>query len=104
MKRETLMKEIVLQFTYHSDLIKVPTDVEENIRAIRKKFDKWLYDKSNEHSYWVYLNGQKKAVSYDTEAFVKYINEHHISDQNKKAYVVETNCKTCCRDIVTLYF
>ena len=53
------MKEIILQFTYDCTLISVPSDIEKNIQSIRKKFDKWLYDKSKDHDYWVYINGEE---------------------------------------------
>ena len=98
------MKEIILQFTYDCTLICVPIDIEKNIQSIRKKFDKWLYDKSNDHDYWVYINGVKKAVSFDAEAFVRYLNEYHIADQHKKAYIVDLNYKGTLSNLTTLYF
>ena len=98
------MKEIILQFTYDCILISVPSDIEKNIQSIRKKFDKWLYDKSNDHDYWVYVKGVKKAVSFDAEAFVRYLNEHHIVDQHKKAYIVDLNYKGTLSKLTTLYF
>ena len=61
---ENYMKKIALKFTYHTDLIIVPDDVFQNISEIRLKFDKWLYDKSNDHGYWVYIDGKRKAVSF----------------------------------------
>lgn len=99
------MKEIILKFEYHSDLIAVPNNIEKNIKKIRKQFDKWLYDKSNDHGYWIYINGQKKAVSYGTEAFVRYINEHHLAENEEKAYVIDSELQsapTSCA--ITLFF
>ena len=98
------MKEIILQFTYDCTLISVPSDIEKNIQTIRKNFDKWLYDKSNNHDYWVYINGAKKAVSFDAEAFVRYLNEYHIVEQRKKAYIVDSKYKGTPSNRTTLYF
>ena len=98
------MKEIVLQFTYECTLISVPSDIEKHIHTIRKKFDKWLYDKSNDHDYWVYINGAKKAVSFDAKAFVRYLNEYHIVEQCKKANIVDSEYKGDTSNLTTLYF
>ena len=57
---ENCMKKIALKFTYHADLIIVPDRIFQNIHEIRLKFDKWLYDKSNDHGHWVYIDGKKE--------------------------------------------
>ena len=69
------MKTVALNFTFHTDLIEVSDDIFQNIYEIRKKFDKWLYDKSNNHDYWICVDGKKRAVSFDTEAFIHYLND-----------------------------
>ena len=96
---------IALQYTYHVDIIYVPSYLGEKIKKIQNKFDKWLYDKSNDHGNWIIKNGKKVAVSFDTDTFVTYINEHHLVDTKEKAYLVErelTNIPNTCS--TTLFF
>ena len=98
------MKRIFLKFTYHSDLIEVPDKVAQDIQKIRLKFDKWLYDKSNNHSYWVYVKGQKKAVSFDTKAFVDFLNNVYLQDSKEKVRIVQEKTKEISSDTPTLLF
>ena len=98
------MKIIVLRFTFHSDLIEVPDKVAQDIQKIRLEFDKWLYDKSNNHSYWVYVKGQKKAVAFDTKAFVDFLNNVYLHNCNEKVRVVQEKTTVISSDIPTLFF
>ena len=78
------MRVIVLKFEYEEHYIKVPEIIFNNIKKIRKEFDKWLYDKNNNHGYWVIVNGVKKGVSYDASVFIDYLNNHYSNDSKCK--------------------
>ena len=39
------------------------------------EFFKWMFDKTNDHKYWVIEDGQKKYCSYATEAFGDWLNQ-----------------------------
>ena len=98
------MKKIVLKFTCHSDLIIVPDSIAQNIHSIRMEFDKWLYDKSNNHDYWVYINGKKKAVSFDSNAFVDYLNNIHLVNNKEKSYIIQKKIERITSEIPILFF
>lgn len=98
------MKKIALKFTYYTDLIMVPDSVSQNIHEIRLKFDKWLYDKSNNHDYWVYIEGKKKAVSFDTIAFVHYLNDVYLPHSKEKASVFQEKVESISSGVPVLFF
>lgn len=96
---------IALQFTYYADIIFVPAYVGKKIKKIQRLFDKWLYDKDNDHENWIIRNGKKVAVSFDSGTFVDYINKYHLNDSTEKAYVAVKECKkvpSACNS--TLFF
>ena len=98
------MKMVAIQFTYHTDIIEVPDFIELEIQKIQKRFDKWLYDKSIDHGYWVIVNGKKMAVSFDTCTFVDYINSFVLADSALKARIVAQNVPPIQPSIPTLFF
>lgn len=85
---------IALQHTYFVDIIYVPAVLGEKIKKIQNLFDKWLYDKNNDHGHWIIKNGKKVAVSFDTDTFIQYINTYHLVDNNEKAYLVDKERQT----------
>ncbi len=95
--------KIALEFTYHTDIINVPEYIGINIRKYQRKFDKWLYDKDNDHGHWVLIDGKKKAVSFDTSVFVDYLNTYCLCDDEKVKIITE-NAETIPNDIKTIFF
>ena len=84
------MAQIVAQFTYNAYIIDVPERVENNAKKISNAFDKWLYDKSNDHGLWLTVNGKKKAaIGFGCEDFVNYLNDHVIKNGEEKAAIVQ---------------
>lgn len=81
------MKKVILKWMYYSDIIKVPNDIVEDIHGYQMKFDKWLSDKDSKHNYWVTLQneeGDSLALSFDSEAFVTWLNDYILSDSIEK--------------------
>ena len=83
------MGKVILQFTYHRDIINVPDYMSRRMRKYQILFDEWLYDKNNDHEYWYIVDGQKLAVEFGTDAFVKYLNQYHLKNSDEKAIVLE---------------
>ena len=98
------MIKVALGFTYHTDVILVPDEIGAKIRKYQKLFDKWIYDKSNNHGYWIYQNNQKKGVSFDTKTFVDYLNEFHLKDKIDKAIIYRESAESISEEIPIIYF
>lgn len=96
--------KIAVEFTYHTDIISVPEEIGRKIKQYQKMFDKWLYNKANNHGNWVIINNRKVAVSFDTKSFVDYINSVHLSNCKEKAYIVEDSAQNVPSGIPTLFF
>ena len=98
------MKIIALKFEYEEYYINVPENVYNNISTIRKEFDKWLYDKNNDHGYWVIINGVKKGVSYDESAFIDFINDRYLRKGDARVRMIGKDEITDPCDIKTEWF
>lgn len=75
----------IVKFDCYADIIEVPEFVAARIREYRNLFLDWLYDKSNDHKYWV---GEKDGVCYDTDAFVEWLNEKVIAENCPPAAII----------------
>ena len=98
------MQKIALSFTYYTDIIEMTDEIAKHIKKYQNAFDKWLYDKNNEHGLWVYINGKKKAVSFDSSDFVNYLNTYIIRDNNMKVRIVQSGLEKTPSDIPVLFF
>jgi hypothetical protein len=98
------MKKIALSFEDDTDIISVPDEIALNIKKHQHAFDKWIYNKDIDHEYWVKIDGRKMAVSFDTDAFVKYLNDFPLKSSEEKASVLEYNVESFDKDIPKLYF
>lgn len=63
-----------IAFDHNVDIIEVPDDIEDCLNIYQHLFLKWLYDKSINHSYWMYKDGVKFSVDYRANAFVEWLN------------------------------
>ena len=82
------------------DLIDLSLQSFESVKKIQNSFLKWLYDKNNDHEYWVYRKGQKIGCAYDTNAFINWINQFH-SDYT--ARIIKQHV-SISNDYPTIYF
>lgn len=98
------MVNIALEFTYHTDIISVPDRIGTKIRKYQNLFDKWLYDKNNNHGHWIIENGKPIAVSFDTSTFVEYLNKYHIDTPDEKAIIVEENSTNFPSSMTVIWF
>ena len=75
----------------YCDIIYIPNSINQNVDNLEKLFIKWLFDKSNNHKYWVIVDNKKLYCEYGTEAFVEWINETYFSNSNEKAFIKQVN-------------
>jgi len=59
------------------DIIDVPNITIDNLEKIQTDFFKWIFDKKNDHDYWVIKSGEKTSCAYDSLAFIKWMNEKY---------------------------
>lgn len=95
---------VALKFTYQTDIISVPNEISGKINKIQQSFDKWLYDKDNDHGNWIIKNGRKIAVSFNTETFVEYLNNIYLKNSNEKVFIVKEKATEIPFKIPTLFF
>lgn len=95
---------VVVSFTYDSDLVYIPDSSLYKPKKMQNLFDKWLYDKTIDHEYWIYKDGRKYGVSYDIDAFIKWLNENIFSDSDVKVKVVERNISDIPPELERIYF
>ena len=73
----------------YADIIYLP-DVGLNVYKLQEKFFKWMFDKNNNHKYWIIVDGEKKACKYGIDAFVDWINGEYSFNDNI-AYIIKEN-------------
>jgi len=95
---------IKVQFCIDADLIDCPNEICDDISKYQTKFLKWLFDKNNDHKYWVYKNGEKFGCCYRSNAFVEWLNKFVINDNHKIATVVGRQVNITSKCDRTIYF
>lgn len=76
--------------TYDADIIEVPNHIGNNIEKYQAEFDKWIYNKENDHPFWTYKNGKKYGVCYRSNAFVYWLNNIILVGSKYKASIVDS--------------
>ena len=51
----------------YADIIYLP-DIGLKVDDLQEAFFKWLFNKNNNHKYWIIVNGEKKACKYGVDA------------------------------------
>jgi hypothetical protein len=82
-----------------ADIVDLPYDTVEEIEGAQKAFFGWMFDKSNNHKYWVNEEGLAYC-SYGTEAFIEWINER----SSVKAMILESGVKNVDASRPCIYF
>ena len=98
------MSKIVVEITYDVYMVDVPEYIAKDITKYQKSFDKWLYDKNNDHGLWVIVNGKKMAVSFGTQDFVNYLNEYILTKDTPKCFIVDKNPIDVPTDVPKIWF
>ena len=95
------MEKVALEFTYEKYLLSLPQETAKEIKNIQRAFDKWLYDKSNNHGLWIIKNGRKAAVQFGASDFVDFINRTYLNDRIKAELIKVTEIPA---GVPVLYF
>ena len=82
-------------------IIDVPEDIVNNIEVIQRQFFSWLFDETNNHEYWVTINGIN-LCSYDVDAFIKWLNIYVLKE--KKAILVQRYVDKIDKRLPIIYF
>jgi hypothetical protein len=76
-----------------ADIIDVPSCVISDLDTVLKRFWSWLFDKSNNHDYWVLQNGEKSYCNYRSDAFVFWLNDCYLVNEPEVAKIIEMCAK-----------
>ena len=98
------MAKMVLKFTFDADVIEVPDFIVKKRKFYQSKFDEWLFDENNDHTFWLYKKGKKVCVSYRAEAFVMWLNTYILADSEEKADIYDSNTKIYLKSWPVLNF
>lgn len=47
----------------YADIIYIPNTILD-IKELQNTFFRWLFDKNNDHKYWIIVNGEKKIQNH----------------------------------------
>ncbi len=98
------MTRIAIETTYDVYIANVPEYIAKDIKKYQRRFDKWLYDKSNNHGLWVVVNGKKMAVSFGAQDFVNYLNEYVLQQDDPKCLIIDKNPTSVPTGAPTIWF
>ncbi|MGE8081904.1 hypothetical protein [Peribacillus loiseleuriae] len=92
---------VKVEFMYEEDTeyICCPAKVGRNIRQLQRDFDKWLYDRENNHPYWEVADEDEEGnklygVCFNAEAFVFWLNNVRFNKGKNVAKLIETPNKS----------
>jgi len=95
---------VILKSTYVADIAEIPDYLMPDLKKYYIKFSKWLFDKDNNHDYWVYKDGKRLGVSYGCEAFVIWLNKYVLNESNAKAEIIKQSVHEYDKNLPILYF
>ena len=90
---------IEVQLSWEIQYFRCPAKVGRKVRKLQRDFDKWLYNRDNNHPYWEVAHideegNQLYGVSFDTEAFVYWLNNVRFKKGKRIAKLIETPNKS----------
>ena len=86
------------------DIIDLPEEIVDKIDTIQPQFFKWLFDKKNNHDYWICEDGVKMYCSYGSEAFIDWLNNYILDRSAKKATIIERCSINIKSEYPTIHF
>ena len=87
----------------YADIVYIPKTIFD-IEELQNNFFRWLFDKKNDHQYWVIVNGEKKMCKYGTQAFIEWINNKILLESIEKSYIIKENSKSWNSKNMSLIF
>jgi hypothetical protein len=85
---------VEVRLCQNTQYFRCPAKVGRNVRKLQSSFDKWLYNRENNHPYWevahIDENGNKFfGVCFDTEAFIYWLNNVRFKKGKNVAKLIE---------------
>lgn len=80
-----ILMNIVLKFDHSTDTIFVPDGYISDVDELRLCFFDWIYDNPR---YITYDKKGHAVCSYNSSAFLEYINQVILLSSNEKAYLI----------------
>jgi len=87
---------VKIEFEYEKDTvyIRCPAKVGRNIRQLQQDFFRWLYDRNNDHPFWVSFGvdedgNEEFGLSYDEDAFIYWLNNVRFNKGKKVAVQIK---------------
>ena len=74
----------------YADIVYLP-NIKMDIEMLQEHFFEWMFDKKNNHKYWVTINSEKVYCKYGTQAFVEWLNQYIAYHSIEKAHIIEEN-------------
>ena len=100
--------KMAIQFDLDADIIEVPEFVVENRELMKRRFWKWLSNKSIRHKYWVTVTDrfgkELTGLRYRGDAFVEWLNKKVLDKTDQKAYIVEEHVWDYPDDLPAIFF
>lgn len=101
------MIKILVKFCVDADIIECPDWIVTDLKLYQQSFDQWLFDKKNDHPYWMYKNDEKYGCRYRANAFVEWLNRFVLYSDLEKSSVLDEyiNYETgiICRTVYPQY-
>lgn len=95
---------IQINFDLRKEYILCSVEVGRVIEELANEFDNWIHDRSIDHKYWRYHNGEKFGVCYKGDAFVDWLNNYRFKDNMKKAELVAESSEVISQVEKIIYF
>lgn len=87
--------KLLIEFDLDADIIEVPQFVIDQRDVLKRRFWKWISNRSIKHKYWVEIRdghgGYHYGLRYRADAFVEWLNKKHISIEAEKAFIVQSH-------------
>lgn len=100
--------KMIIQFDCDADIIEVPAWVVENREILRRRFWKWLSNKSVKHGYWRTFTDcsgkQLVGLQYRGDAFVEWLNKKVLKDSEEKAVLLEQHIWDESQELPSIFF
>ena len=87
---------VKIEFDYETDTeyMICPTKVGRNVRQLQRDFDKWLYNRENNHPYWELAHIDEEGnefygVCFNADAFVYWLNNIRFNKGKQVARLIE---------------
>ena len=100
--------KMVIQFDLDADIVEVPDFIVENRELMKRRFWKWLSNKSVKHKYWVTaVDGagiEFTGLRFRGDAFVEWLNKKVLEKGDQKAHIVEEHILHYPKDMPSIFF